>query len=641
MSNRKFVRRVLFVEVLESRQLLSVAADLSAITVKPAITVKASAGTSTAVDGYTPAEIRKAYGFDQASFGGVTGDGSGQTIAIVAAYDDPNIASDLSVFDKRFNLVDPPSFTKVSQTGGSTKGIAADAGWSSEIALDVEWAHAIAPKAKILLVEAKSDQLSDLMSAVDTARNASGVSVVSMSWGADEFWSETSFDKYFTTPAGHQGVTFVAASGDNGSWWGPSWPASSPNVLAVGGTTLRTNADGSYAGETGWSGSGGGISSYESQPAYQNGAQSTGGRTSPDVGYNANPYTGYAVYSSMAYQGYSGWSVVGGTSAGAPQWAGLVAIANQGRALQGASSLDGASGTLPMLYSLYHSPSTYAADFNDVTQGRSSWFLGAHTGYDGVTGLGTPKAAAAIAALAKVTKTSTSTSAAAVAAAAKNQKRAVAMQDLPAPVTTPTPATVAVVAPTSAAALVVRAAAREAVGAGLDGRAALQAGGVLLSAAVGASSSSGSTNVGLGGRGLFSTNVVRGFSDYAGAMVAQAPAAVTPGTAPLAAAKVAAAVVPGEGAKETPRIFRFARINWLSALADGWGELADESLSLTIAATAQRVRAWTITAAVAAFDVALLGWYFVRRRKGSGQMDIAVGDEPLPGRRQLGGGWRS
>jgi len=133
---------------------------------------------------------------------------------------------------------------------------------------------------------------------------------------------------------------------------------------------------------------------------------------------------------------------------------------------------------------------------------------------------------------------------------------------------------------------------------------------------------------------------VRGFSDYAGAMVAQAPAEIAPGSTPVAAAKVAAAVVPGEGATQTSRIFRFARINWLSALADGWGELADESLSLTVAATAQRVRAWTITVAVAAFDVALLSWYWVRRRKGSGQMDIAVGDEPLPGRRTAGG-WRS
>src|SRR4051794_9246952 len=187
MPDRRFsIRKVVFVEVLESRQLLSaVIADLSEITVKPSVDVKPSATNSTTVDGYTPAEIRKAYGFDQVSFSGVTGDGAGQTIAIVAAYDNPNIASDLSVFDKRFSLPDPPSFAKVSQTGGSTRGIATDAGGAWKTALDVGGPHATPPKAKILLVEAKPARLSDLMSAVDYARSAAGVSVVSMSWGAD------------------------------------------------------------------------------------------------------------------------------------------------------------------------------------------------------------------------------------------------------------------------------------------------------------------------------------------------------------------------------------------------------------------------------------------------------------------------
>ncbi|MDB5320357.1 MAG: hypothetical protein JWN40_1988, partial [Phycisphaerales bacterium] len=306
----------------------------------------------------------------------------------------------------------------VSQTGGKVSSIATDAGWAGETALDVEWAHAIAPKAKILLVEATTASLSNLLTAVDYARRAAGVSVVSMSWGADEFSSQTSYDKYFTTPKGHQGVTFVAASGDNGSWWGPSWPSSSSNVLAVGGTTLNLTSSGTIAKETGWSGSGGGISAYESQPTYQLNAQGTGARTAPDVSYDANPYTGFAFYNSVDDgSGYVGWQAVGGTSAGAPQWAALVAIANQGRAAVGKTSLDGATGTLPTLYSLYNNPTAYAAAFTDVTQGRSSYFLGAHTGYDGVTGLGSPKAAGVVSALvgpttaAKTTATTTTTTA--------------------------------------------------------------------------------------------------------------------------------------------------------------------------------------------------------------------------------------
>src|SRR5207302_1140307 len=123
-----------------------------------------------------------------------------------------------------------------------------------------------APKASILLVEAASATLGSLLTAVDTARKTVGVTAVSMSWGGGEFWSESYYDGYFTTPAGHNGVTFVASSGDSGSWYGPEWPASSPNVLSVGGTTLGLkDSSGTYGGETGWSGSGGGVSSYESQ----------------------------------------------------------------------------------------------------------------------------------------------------------------------------------------------------------------------------------------------------------------------------------------------------------------------------------------------------------------------------------------
>jgi subtilase family serine protease len=132
--------------------------------------------------GYTPAQIRHAYGFDQVWFNGVAGDGTGQTIAIVDAYDDPNVASDLHQFDAAFGLPDP-SLTKVNEYGGFAPP-AANATWAVEIALDVEWAHAIAPGARILLVEANSNSNADLFAAVTYAAEQPGVSVVSMSWGA-------------------------------------------------------------------------------------------------------------------------------------------------------------------------------------------------------------------------------------------------------------------------------------------------------------------------------------------------------------------------------------------------------------------------------------------------------------------------
>jgi hypothetical protein len=381
-------------ESLEGRRLLS-AALVDQIVAVPQLTLEpaASGSTSSSVAGYSPQQIQHAYGFDQISLAnGIKGDGSGQTIAIVDAYNDPKIASDLHTFDQQFGLSDP-DLKVVSQTGSTSALPANNAGWSGEIALDVEWAHAMAPGANILLVEAKSATLNDLLIAVDYARNADGVSVVSMSWGINEFSLETSFDSDFTTPAGHQGVTFIASAGDEGSWSGASWPSVAPGVLSVGGTTLYTSdSSGTYVGETGWTGSGGGISSFESEPSYQSTIQGTGARTAPDVSFNANPNTGFAVYDSVPFQGVSGWQVAGGTSAGAPQWAALVAIADQGRTLIGVGTLDSATGTLPALYSTYSSAGTYTSNIHDVRLGRSSFFVAARPGYDLVTGLGSPQA---------------------------------------------------------------------------------------------------------------------------------------------------------------------------------------------------------------------------------------------------------
>jgi len=418
-------------ELLETRQLLSAAVPTMH---SDAIFLPSTTAVNTQVQGYSPAQISQAYQFNQIKLAsGATADGSGQTIAIVDAYNDPKVASDLSVFDQQFGLTAPPSLKVVNGNGSATLPTT-DAGWAGEISLDVQWAHAMAPGANILLVEANTDSLTDLMDAVNYARNAAGVSVVSMSWGGSEFfgWNgtefngQTQYDSYFTTPAGHQGVTFIAAAGDSGVYSGVQWPASSPNVLAVGGTSLYVaDESGTYYTESSWSGTSGGFSRVEDEPAYQANVQNTGVRTSPDVSYDADPNTGFAVYDSVPYQGSGGWEVVGGTSAGAPQWAALVAIGNQGRVLAGKGTLDGSTQTLPDLYSLYFSQngrsySDYTTDFNDVIDnggGRYHWRFGgsvappnpATAGYDTSTGLGTPKSGAIVDALVASTDSSSTT----------------------------------------------------------------------------------------------------------------------------------------------------------------------------------------------------------------------------------------
>ena len=278
-----------------------------------------------------------------------------------------------------FGVAGGPTLTKVNQTGG-TSYPANNSNWGLEIALDVEWAHAIAPKANILLVEANSSSFSDLTStAVSYAKSVAAVTVVSMSFGAGEFSGETGFDSIFTTPAGHQGITYVASTGDNGSPGG--YPAYSPNVVAVGGTTLTSpDSVGTYGTETGWTGSGGGISTQENKPTYQAAVtQSATKRTIPDVSMDADSNSG--VYVLDLYNG--GYFQVGGTSLSAPMWGGLIAIANQGRVAAGGASMNGLTDTLPALYSLP------ASNFHDITSGSNGGFS-AIAGYDLVTGRGTP-----------------------------------------------------------------------------------------------------------------------------------------------------------------------------------------------------------------------------------------------------------
>jgi hypothetical protein len=344
--------------------------------------------------------MRHAYGMDQVAFGSVLGDGTGQTIAIIDAFDQPSLAGDLAAFDRQFGLPDPPSLTKINEAGGAiVRRPDLRGGWGVESSLDVEWAHAIAPQAAILLVEANSAATSDLFAAVDTARNYPGVSVVSMSWGGDETAADSAADAHFTTPAGHTGVTFIAASGDRGAYsvtgsTTPTvlYPAASPNVVGVGGTELLTSPDSSCISETTWGngtdsnragGSGGGISQYAPQPDYQQGVvtQSQTFRTVPDVAIDADP-AGVPVYDSYDHGGATPWLHVGGTSLVAPLWAGIIALADQGRALDGLGTLDGRHDTLPDLYALP------AGDFHDITTGSNGYTAG--PGYDLATGRGTP-----------------------------------------------------------------------------------------------------------------------------------------------------------------------------------------------------------------------------------------------------------
>ncbi len=338
---------------------------------------------STAPSGFSPQQITKAY-----TFTSITNQGAGQVIGIIDAYDDPNAESDLATFNTQFSLPACTTangcFKKIYASGSQPAG---NTGWGVEISLDVQWAHAIAPQAKIMLVEAATNSFTDLFQAINVAIQQ-GATVISMSWGGGEFSGETSFDSTFNIP----NVTFTASSGDGGH--GILYPAVSPFVIGVGGTSLTLDTSGNYVSETAWSGSGGGISTVETEPAYQSNLGLPNNpnqfRGVPDVSYDANPSTGFSVYDSY---GQSGWLVIGGTSAGAPQWAALIAIAKS-------SSTTPLTGINTTLYNL--AKSNFGTNYHDITSGTNGScgvLCTASTGYDYVTGIGSPKAAALVQAI--------------------------------------------------------------------------------------------------------------------------------------------------------------------------------------------------------------------------------------------------
>jgi subtilase family serine protease len=372
---------------------------------------------------YTPAQIRAAYGLDKLAAVNASNQGayqgSGQTIAIINAFHNPHIANDLAVFNQTFGLPGCSvqtvgtaatlplaraaagsgcSFSVVYATASgtiATQAPAVDANWKTESSLDVEWAHAIAPMARVILIEAASAGRADLLGAIALAGKL-GANVVSMSFGSAEYDGQSTYDSAFSAP----GVTYVAASGDNGR--GVSWPAVSAQVLAVGGSTLAYS--GGTRSETAWLGSGGGISNYSAAPAWQttltvmatNGKVGTPTRRAvPDVAFNANPNSGQMLYITPTAATDTGWHIAGGTSIGTPQWAGMIAIANAVRTKAGKPALGSLAAPL---YKSVAAGGTYAASLLDVTQGSNGNCLGcgATSGYDLVTGLGTPNGAGAV-----------------------------------------------------------------------------------------------------------------------------------------------------------------------------------------------------------------------------------------------------
>jgi subtilase family serine protease len=323
---------------------------------------KGPSPTASTPSGYFPADLQSAYGLIAASGSA----GSGQTVAIVDAYNDPYAETDLAVYRKHFELpaCGAGCFTKVNQTGG-TKYPRGNSGWAQEISLDLDMVSAICPNCKILLVEASSNSFTNLGTAEDYA--AAHAKVISNSYGGGEFSSEgtTTYDGHFN----HLGVAITVSSGDSG--YGVEFPAASRYVTAVGGTTLTGSLTTNW-NQIAWSGAGSGCSAYESKPSWQTDTGCSR-RTVADVSADADPNTGVAVYDTY---NTSGWLVFGGTSVASPIVASVYALAGN-----------------PVSYGSF--PYSHTESLLDVTSGSNgscggSYLCTAVVGYDGPTGLGTP-----------------------------------------------------------------------------------------------------------------------------------------------------------------------------------------------------------------------------------------------------------
>ena len=295
-------------------------------------------GPNATPSGYGPADIRSAYNLGSAS-------GAGRTVAIVDAYDDPNAEADLGVYRSQYGLPACTTangcFRKVSQTG-TTSYPRTNAGWATEISLDLDMVSAACPDCKILLVEAKSASFSDLATGVNYAATQ-GVSAISNSYGGSDSTESSAYN--------HPGIAITASTGDNG--YGIESPASYPHVVAVGGTSLTKATNTRGWSESAWSGAGSGCSTLNAKPTWQTSATQCSGKATADVSAVADPNTGVAVYDSTPYQGYSGWQVYGGTSASSPIIASVY-------------TMGGNLGGYPASYTWAHS-----SGLNDVTSGSN------------------------------------------------------------------------------------------------------------------------------------------------------------------------------------------------------------------------------------------------------------------------------
>jgi subtilase family serine protease len=342
--------------------------------------------------GLSPSAVDTVYQLSGLS--ATSGAGAGQIIAIVDAFHDPNALADLNHWNSQYGYPQLSTCTSLQQAGACFEQAdpqgtpSVNKGWVLEESLDIEWAHAEAPGAKLVLVEAGSASNADLFGAAQYAGSTLGATEVSMSFGGTDAAGDTSFD----SDLAHAGTLYTASAGDSGH--GAEYPAASPNVVAVGGTTLNgcsgTSCSG-FTSETAWSGSGGGASTSESIPGYQSsytgpvsGASTisalTGGKRGiPDVSFEADPSTGVSVYDSTRYQLQSGWWTIGGTSVSAPNWAGILAAG----AAAGATTLQGDSH-------IFAGGSANLRDITSGTNGTCGTDCTAGTGYDLVTGLGSP-----------------------------------------------------------------------------------------------------------------------------------------------------------------------------------------------------------------------------------------------------------
>ena len=303
--------------------------------------------------------------------------GGSKAIALVDWGDDPSTQTDLNTFSTQFGLPQT-TITKIClPTPPCPNNVGS--GWDTETALDVEYAHAMAPLAQIILVEFTHDAIADgAETKAGTTVAAAGGGEVSISWNycfnqctTAEDPSETQFDRYFTTP----GVVYFASAGDSG--WGAAYPSSSPNVISAGGTSIPRDANGNFLGENCWWGSGGGISQVEPRPSYQNSIQGIVGgyRGTPDLAADADPFSGVAVMANGA------WYIVGGTSLSSPLLAGIVNASNTFRT--------STQTELTQVYGEYAGAGTYLTYFNDVTVGSNGYT--ATVGWDQCTGIGSTK----------------------------------------------------------------------------------------------------------------------------------------------------------------------------------------------------------------------------------------------------------